>query len=76
MGLYPIELDGVERSFPYWRSDAAARLLADDPDWLDRAFSGQGLIHLSGITVAILSDPARDRAIAALERARNDPALS
>ena len=30
MGLYLIELDGVERSFRYWRSMSATRLLATD----------------------------------------------
>ena len=28
MGLYLIELDGVERSFHYWRQSSAARWLA------------------------------------------------
>ena len=61
MGLYMIDLDGVERSFQYWRHQSAARLLADDPDWLAGAIDGAGLIHLSGITLAILSSAARDR---------------
>ena len=30
-GLYAITLSGAERSFTYWRADAAARRLADDP---------------------------------------------
>src|SRR5262245_28677923 len=30
-GLYAITLTGAERSFTYWRADAAARRLADDP---------------------------------------------
>ena len=30
-GLYAITLTGAERSFTYWRSDAAARQLADRP---------------------------------------------
>src|SRR5262245_38772330 len=29
-GLYAITLTGAERSFTYWRADAAARRLADD----------------------------------------------
>ena len=59
MGLYMIQLDGVERSFHYWRDTSAARGLAADADTLARAFAGAGLIHLSGITLAIL--PAVDR---------------
>ena len=55
MGLYLIQLDGFERSFHYWRQSSAARLLADDPSALAQALQKAGLIHLSGITLAILS---------------------
>ncbi len=64
MGLYLIELDGVERSFSYWRKDSAARRLADDTSWLANAIADANLIHLSGITVAILETTARHRLIA------------
>ncbi|WGV15307.1 sugar kinase [Fuscovulum ytuae] len=66
MGLYMIELDGVERSFHYWRDTSAARHLADDPGFLANALHGVGLVHLSGITLAILSPDGRDRLLAAL----------
>lgn len=66
MGLYMIELNGVERSFHYWRDTSAARHLADDPAFLARALQGVGLVHLSGITLAILSPDGRDRLLAAL----------
>lgn len=66
MGLYMIELDGVERSFHYWRDTSAARHLADDPDILAHALHGVGLVHLSGITLAILSPASRDRLLSAL----------
>lgn len=69
MGLYMIELDGTERSFSYWRDTSAARRLADDEEWLDAAFAGAGLIHVSGITLGILSTQARGRLVTALERA-------
>lgn len=59
MGLYMIELDGVERSFHYWRETSAARHLADDGALLARALEGVGLVHLSGITLAILSPAGR-----------------
>ena len=59
MGLYLISLLGAERSFQYWRDTSAARLLADDPDALEQSFQGATLIHLSGITIAILSQDAR-----------------
>lgn len=70
MGLYLIELDGVERSFHYWRDTSAARGLASDPNLLAGAMEGAGLIHLSGITVAILSPPDRETLFEALALAR------
>ncbi|KEO57940.1 sugar kinase [Thioclava indica] len=70
MGLYLIELDGVERSFHYWRNASAARRLADDEAWLKRVMTGQALIHISGITIAILSPKARTRLAQALADAR------
>lgn len=70
MGLYLIELDGVERHFHYWRSASAARQLAADRGALQAAFSGAGLIHLSGITLAILSPEHRENLFTALAWAR------
>ena len=51
-GLYAITLDGAERSFTYWRSDAAARRLADDATALATSLARRKLIYLSGITLA------------------------
>ena len=70
MGLYMIELDGVERSFSYWRSESAARLLMNDETALLAALHDVGLVHLSGITMAILSPKARAKLIDALAIAR------
>ena len=70
MGLYLIELNGVERSFHYWRDTSAARGLASDSRILTQAFAGVGLIHLSGITLAILSPADRETLFAALAQAR------
>jgi 2-dehydro-3-deoxygluconokinase len=70
MGLYLIELDGVERHFHYWRSASAARQFAADRGALRAAFSGAGLIHLSGITLAILTPEHRENLFAALALAR------
>ena len=74
MGLYLIALNGVERSFHYWRNASAAKCLADDPEWLASAIDGAGLIHISGITLAILAPESRARLRAALEQARKDGA--
>lgn len=71
MGLYMIQLDGVERTFHYWRDSSAARGLAADGEALARAFAGAGLIHLSGITLAILPEADRDNLFAALTQARD-----
>jgi 2-dehydro-3-deoxygluconokinase len=70
MGLYLIELNGVERSFHYWRDTSAARGLATDAGALALAFAGAGLIHVSGITLAILSPADRKTLFAALAQAR------
>jgi len=75
MGLYLIELDGVERSFSYWRNEAAARRLADDPVSLSASIRQADQIHLSGITVAILSPKARANLIDALGIARSRGAV-
>jgi 2-dehydro-3-deoxygluconokinase len=75
MGLYMIALQGVERRFHYWRSASAARQLAADPSALDGAFAGAGLIHLSGITLAILAPDHRDHLFAALAQARAQGAV-
>lgn len=71
MGLYMIELKGVERSFHYWRDTSAARGLAADAGDLARAFAGAGLIHLSGITLAILTAADRKTLFAAIAAARD-----
>ncbi len=70
MGLYLITLDGVERSFHYWRSVSAARALANDRATLAKAVHDAGLIHLSGITLAILAPEAREVLLQVLTDAR------
>lgn len=70
VGLYMISLTGGERSFSYWRSDSAARTLADDPDWLAAITTGPQVIHVSGITLAILSPEGRKTLCDTLARAR------
>ncbi|QSX35467.1 sugar kinase [Shewanella avicenniae] len=61
-GLYLIENDANgERSFHYWRNQAAARYLLQHPDIeaVLAALKSYDLIYLSGISLAIL--PAEDR---------------
>ncbi len=69
-GLYAISLTGAERSFTYWRGDAAARQLASDPAALAKSLQGQALVYFSGITLAILDDTARKTLLATVAIAR------
>jgi 2-dehydro-3-deoxygluconokinase len=69
VGLYLIRLRCGERSFAYWRSQSAARRLAQDPAALESALAGADVVQFSGITLAILSRPARKRLLSALARA-------
>ncbi len=70
-GLYAITLDDAgERSFTYWRSQAAARRLADDADALAQSLAGADLAYVSGITLAVLEPAARDTLFGAVARAR------
>lgn len=69
-GLYAITLNGAERSFTYWRADAAARRLADDPAALRASLEGRKLAYCSGITLAILEPAARRTLLEALKAVR------
>ncbi|WP_431300802.1 sugar kinase [Tabrizicola sp. BL-A-41-H6] len=67
VGLYTIQTDATgERSFSYWRSDSAARRLADDPALLASALANADLVYLSGITLAILPPASRAHLMSAL----------
>ncbi|WEM44943.1 sugar kinase (plasmid) [Photobacterium sp. DA100] len=62
-GLYLIETDNTgERTFHYWRNDAAARYWLDNIDTqaLIEKLSRFEMIYLSGISLAILPDQARE----------------
>jgi 2-dehydro-3-deoxygluconokinase len=59
LGLYLITLQGSERSFTYWRSASAARLLAEDEGRLRSALSQANVIYFSGVTLAILEPDHR-----------------
>ncbi|WP_417416564.1 sugar kinase [Hoeflea sp.] len=74
VGLYLIQLDNGERSFAYWRSDSAARRLANDPARLEAAFASAGLIYFSGISLAILSPCSQSTLFDAIAAARQNGA--
>lgn len=75
VGLYMISLDRGERSFSYWRSQSAARALADDATWLDQMFKDRSVIYVSGITLAILTAQGRTTLCSALEKAKSQGAM-
>lgn len=71
VGLYLITLDKGERSFSYWRGQAAARQLASDPARLDDAMDQADTLFFSGITLAILPQADRSNLLRALAKARS-----
>ena len=70
IGLYLISLDQGERSFSYWRSQSAARMLANDAAYLRQAMTTADLIYFSGITLAILDEQGCATLLFALREAR------
>ena len=70
LGLYLISLAGAERSFTYWRSSSAAKLLAEDRDHLAAVLSGADVIYFSGITLAILAPAHLEILFDVLQHAR------
>ncbi|MCM2367204.1 sugar kinase [Proteus terrae] len=62
-GLYAIEIDIYgERSFHYWRNDAAARYIATDSRFVAHlnALPDNSVIYLSGISLAILTPEGKE----------------
>ncbi len=66
IGLYAITLRDGERSFSYWRDTSAAKTLADDADRLAQMTADAGMVHVSGITLAVLSPAGRQTLISHL----------
>jgi 2-dehydro-3-deoxygluconokinase len=73
-GLYLIELDERgERSFTYYRSESPARDLLGDDDHaatVQAGLEGATWVHLSAITLSLLSPRAHDRLLAVLDHLR------
>jgi 2-dehydro-3-deoxygluconokinase len=72
-GLYVIETDHRgERTFYYWRNDAAARYWLDGPqaDVLCTQLAQFDYLYLSGISVAILNPASRIKLLALLRQCR------
>ena len=75
VGLYMISVEHGERSFSYWRSQSAARAVAEDPAWLAEVLSGCEVLYFSGITLAILPPDHRQTLCQAIAKARANGAL-
>lgn len=71
-GLYAIEVDARgERSFSYWRDTSAAKAYFDAPETpLEARLPVLGALYFSGISLAILPVPARERLLGAAARLR------
>ncbi|TBL86457.1 sugar kinase [Hafnia alvei] len=72
-GLYFIETDASgERTFYYWRNDAAARYWLDgeNADAICDQLAQFDYLYLSGISLAILNDNSRERLLTLLKRCR------
>lgn len=70
-GLYMIQLRDGERSFSYWRSQSAARTLAQSGQDIDTALRNADMAYVSGITLAILPEEDRATLLRALEQFRS-----
>ncbi|MEX9253521.1 sugar kinase [Pseudenterobacter timonensis] len=72
-GLYYIETDSTgERTFYYWRNEAAAKFWLESPDApaICEKLATFDYLYLSGISLAILSPESREKLFALLERCR------
>jgi 2-dehydro-3-deoxygluconokinase len=72
-GLYVIETDDTgERTFYYWRNDAAARYWLDSPqaENLCAELAQFDYLYLSGISVAILNPASRTKLLKLLRQCR------
>ncbi|MGO2465143.1 MAG: sugar kinase, partial [Serratia proteamaculans] len=72
-GLYVIETDDTgERTFYYWRNDAAARYWLTGPqaESLCEQLAQFDYLYLSGISVAILDAASRSKLLALLRQCR------
>ncbi|ORM72231.1 ketodeoxygluconokinase [Pantoea wallisii] len=74
-GLYFIETDAHgERTFWYWRSDAAARFWLDGPhaEAICQQLAHYDYLYLSGISLAILPDASRETLMTLLAACRRN----
>ena len=75
VGLYLISLTGAERNFTYWRSASAAKLMANDEQYLRSCLSQADVIYFSGITLAILEPEHRDILLKVLHELKSQGTL-
>jgi len=74
-GLYTVRVDEYgERRFSYWRSASAARHLFAGTDWVAH-LRDVDVLHLSGITLQLTSDAAREKLVDRLATLRSQGTL-
>lgn len=72
LGLYTIKTDDRgERTFDYWRSQSAAKCLANDPADLEGRLAGFGWVYLSGISAAVIESEGRKNLLSVVESLRD-----
>lgn len=72
-GLYYIETDSTgERTFYYWRNEAAAKFWLESPEaaGICEELATFDYLYLSGISLAILSDSSREKLLSLLRECR------
>lgn len=72
-GLYYIETDSTgERTFYYWRNEAAAKFWLESPQaaGICEELATFDYLYLSGISLAILSDSSREKLLSLLRECR------
>ena len=74
-GLYTVRVDDHgERRFSYWRSASAARHLFAGTDWVAH-LRDVDVLHLSGVTLQLASDAAREKVVDRLAALRSQGTL-
>ena len=70
-GLYLVVAKGSNREFHYWRSEAPAReMLSTAGEKIESSLKSASILVVTGITMAILSDKARQRLCGLMSEAK------
>lgn len=70
LGLYMISLKDGERSFSYWRGQAAARRMTQDRTAFAAALKDADMVYFSGISLGVQEGDGRDHMLELIASAR------